>query len=102
MLCSARGKGDNGGITSSSAKTQKHAHDAQNSARRAPQEDKLRRVVLVLTQNPTVVVSGTRISEEIGASRSAIWRIVQHLRGFGVQIEGHPTTGYLLKQVPDL
>lgn len=42
------------------------------------------------------------MSAELGASRSAVWRMVQQLRGYGVNIEGHPTTGYLLKQLPDL
>src|SRR5579872_4567830 len=88
--------------TSKTHKAQPGARHRKDSDQRAPQEDKLRRVVLVLARNPTVIVSGTRVSEEIGASRSAVWRIVQQLRGYGVQIEGHPTTGYLLKQVPDL
>ena len=49
-----------------------------------------------------VVVSGTKLAAEIGVSRSAVWRMVQQLRAYGVPIEGHPTTGYALKQVPDL
>src|SRR5205823_11380756 len=49
-----------------------------------------------------VVVSGTKLAAEIGVSRSAVWRLVQQLRAYGVPIEGHPTTGYALKQVPDL
>lgn len=49
-----------------------------------------------------VVVSGTKLAEEIGASRSAVWRFVQQLRGLGVEITGHPATGYQLTSVPDL
>ena len=49
-----------------------------------------------------MVVSGTKIALEIGASRSAVWRFVQQLRALGVEIAGHPTTGYQLKTVPDL
>jgi len=49
-----------------------------------------------------VVVSGTKLAAEIDVSRSAVWRMAQQLRGYGVPIEGHPTTGYALKQVPDL
>ncbi len=49
-----------------------------------------------------MVVSGTKIAQEIGASRSAVWRFVQQLRALGVEIAGHPTTGYQLKTVPDL
>lgn len=49
-----------------------------------------------------MVISGTKLAEEIGASRSAVWRFVQQLRGMGVEIAGHPATGYQLKSVPDL
>ena len=50
----------------------------------------------------TVVVSGTKVASEIGTSRSEVWRLVQQLRGLGVEIAGHPATGYRLKSVPDL
>jgi BirA family biotin operon repressor/biotin-[acetyl-CoA-carboxylase] ligase len=49
-----------------------------------------------------VVVSGTKIADEIGTSRSEVWRLVQQLRELGVEIAGHPATGYRLKSVPDL
>jgi BirA family biotin operon repressor/biotin-[acetyl-CoA-carboxylase] ligase len=52
--------------------------------------------------NAIVVVSGTKIAEEIGTSRSEVWRLVQQLRTLGVEIAGHPATGYRLKSVPDL
>lgn len=48
------------------------------------------------------MVSGTKIADEIGVSRSAVWRMVQQLRALGVHINGHPTTGYTLGKVPDL
>ena len=50
----------------------------------------------------TVVVSGTKIAEEIGTSRSEVWRLIQQLRGLGVEVAGHPATGYQLRAVPDL
>ncbi len=53
-------------------------------------------------ENATVVVSGTKIAEEIGTSRSEVWRLVQQLRTLGVEIAGHPATGYRLKSAPDL
>lgn len=56
----------------------------------------------LLTQHATVVVSGTKIADEIGTSRSEVWRLVQQLRELGVEIAGHPATGYRLKTVPDL
>ena len=49
-----------------------------------------------------VVVSGTKIAQEIGTTRSEVWRLVQHLRTLGVEIAGHPATGYSLKTIPDL
>jgi BirA family biotin operon repressor/biotin-[acetyl-CoA-carboxylase] ligase len=49
-----------------------------------------------------VVVSGTKIGEEIGTSRSEVWRLIQQLRGLGVDVAGHPATGYQLRAVPDL
>ena len=49
-----------------------------------------------------VMVSGTKIAEEIGTGRSEVWRLVQQLRTLGVEIAGHPATGYQLRAVPDL
>src|SRR5271166_5639057 len=63
---------------------------------------RLGRIVRLLSDNATVVVSGTRIAEELGTSRSEVWRAVQHLRELGVQITGHLATGYQLNSMPDL
>jgi BirA family biotin operon repressor/biotin-[acetyl-CoA-carboxylase] ligase len=52
--------------------------------------------------NATVVVSGTKIAEEIGTTRSEVWRLIQQLRNLNVDIPGHPATGYQLRTVPDL
>lgn len=49
-----------------------------------------------------LVVSGTKLAEEIGASRSEVWRLIQQLRAMGVEIAGHPATGYQMERVPDL
>jgi BirA family biotin operon repressor/biotin-[acetyl-CoA-carboxylase] ligase len=48
------------------------------------------------------VASGTKIAEELHVSRSEVWRLVQQLRQIGVDIAGHPATGYRLTAVPDL
>ena len=50
----------------------------------------------------TVVVSGTKVAEEMGTSRSEVWRLIQQLRSLGVDVAGHPATGYQLRSVPDL
>jgi BirA family transcriptional regulator, biotin operon repressor / biotin---[acetyl-CoA-carboxylase] ligase len=53
-------------------------------------------------ENATVVASGTKIAQEISSNRSEVWRLIQQLRGLGVDVAGHPATGYRLKSVPDL
>lgn len=69
----------------------------------APETDtRLGRIVRVLMSYPTVVISGTKLAHEIGTTRSEVWRLVQNLRKLGVQIEGHPSSGYQLTAVPDL
>lgn len=56
----------------------------------------------LLADNALVVISGTKIADEIGTSRSEVWRLIQQLRGLNVRIAGHPATGYQLEEVPDL
>ena len=63
---------------------------------------RLSRIVRLLSDNAMVVISGTRIADELGTSRSEVWRAVQHLRDLGVQITGHFATGYQLNAMPDL
>jgi BirA family biotin operon repressor/biotin-[acetyl-CoA-carboxylase] ligase len=53
-------------------------------------------------EHATVVVSGTKIAQEIASNRSEVWRLIQQLRGLGVDVAGHPATGYQLRSVPDL
>jgi BirA family biotin operon repressor/biotin-[acetyl-CoA-carboxylase] ligase len=65
-------------------------------------DSRLGRIVRLLSDNATIVISGTRIAEELGTSRSEVWRAVQQLRELGVQIKGHPATGYQLNAMPDL
>ena len=65
-------------------------------------DERLGHLVRLLSDHATVVVSGTKIAEELGISRSEVWRLIEHLRELGVQIEGHPATGYQLGAIPDL
>jgi BirA family biotin operon repressor/biotin-[acetyl-CoA-carboxylase] ligase len=53
-------------------------------------------------EHATVVVSGTKLADEISTSRSEVWRLIQQLRSLGVDVAGHPATGYQLRSVPDL
>ena len=63
---------------------------------------RLGRIVRLLMEHATVVMSGTKIAQEIASSRSEVWRLIQQLRALGVEVAGHPATGYQLKAVPDL
>ncbi|HUM06681.1 MAG TPA: biotin--[acetyl-CoA-carboxylase] ligase [Terriglobales bacterium] len=56
----------------------------------------------LMMDHAMVVVSGTKIADEIGTSRSEVWRLIQQLRGLGVDVAGHPATGYQLRAMPDL
>ncbi|PYV90963.1 MAG: biotin--[acetyl-CoA-carboxylase] ligase [Acidobacteria bacterium] len=52
--------------------------------------------------NATVIVSGTKLAQEIKSNRAEVWRLVQKLRAYGVDIAGRPATGYRLRSMPDL
>jgi BirA family transcriptional regulator, biotin operon repressor / biotin---[acetyl-CoA-carboxylase] ligase len=65
-------------------------------------DERLDSIVDLLTHYRTVVVSGSKIAEEIGTSGKQVWRLIQLLRRLGVEIEGRPATGYVLRTSPDL
>ena len=67
-----------------------------------PTDLRLGRIVRLLMEHATVVMSGTKIADEISSSRSEVWRLIQQLRGLGVDVAGHPANGYQLRTVPDL
>lgn len=77
-------------------------HTDDHSAVGLPADGKLSYIVSLLEDNAMVVLSGTRIAEELGISRSEVWRLIEQLRQLGVQIAGHEGTGYQLEAVPDL
>jgi BirA family biotin operon repressor/biotin-[acetyl-CoA-carboxylase] ligase len=63
---------------------------------------RLGRIVRLLMDHATVVVSGTKVANELHTSRSEVWRLIQQLRSLGVEVEGRPATGYQLLSMPDL
>jgi BirA family biotin operon repressor/biotin-[acetyl-CoA-carboxylase] ligase len=63
---------------------------------------RLGRIVRLLMSHATVVVSGRKIAEEIGTTGAKVWRLIEQLRAAGVDVAGHPMTGYQLRAVPDL
>ena len=84
-----------------------HSHPKTKTSRArstpSPETDaRLGRVIGVLMRYPTVVISGSKLAQEIATTRSEVWRLVEQLRVIGVEITGHPASGYRLTSVPDL
>src|SRR5258708_2797936 len=59
-------------------------------------------LVTLLADNAMIVISGAKIAKEIGVSRSTVWRWVERLRGLGVKVKGHKSSGYVIEKVPDV
>jgi BirA family transcriptional regulator, biotin operon repressor / biotin---[acetyl-CoA-carboxylase] ligase len=77
-------------------------HSSVRLAHGQASDSRLGRIVRLLMDHAMVVVSGTKIAQEIASNRSEVWRLIQQLRGLGVEITGLPATGYQLKSIPDL
>ena len=56
----------------------------------------------LFSANPLLVLSGARIARHIGVSRSTVWRWVGKLRSLGVEVKGHPHTGYHIEGTADV
>lgn len=67
-----------------------------------PTDRRIDKLLSLLIDNATVVVSGGKIAAEIGVSRSTVWRWIERLRALGVRIKGHVATGYQLEKIPDI
>jgi BirA family biotin operon repressor/biotin-[acetyl-CoA-carboxylase] ligase len=82
----------------------KNSSPTKVQAAHQPQTTDLRlgRIVRLLMEHATVVVSGTKIAQEISSNRTEVWRLIQQLRGLGVDVAGHLATGYQLRSFPDL
>ena len=65
-------------------------------------ERKIDKMIHLLAKNATVVVPGPKIAAQIGVTRSTVWRWIKKLRELGVEIKGHPATGYQLLKNPDI
>src|ERR1700692_1644233 len=63
---------------------------------------RLGRILRLLMEHATMVVSGTKIAQEISSNRSEVWRLIQQLRGLCVEPVGHPPPGYRLNSAPAL
>lgn len=63
---------------------------------------KIDTLITLLAKNATVVVPGPKIASEIGVTRSTVWMYIEKLRSLGVEIKGHPSSGYQLQKLPDI
>lgn len=63
---------------------------------------KIDKLVDLFVKNATVVIPGPKIASEIGVTRSTVWDYIERLRELGVDIKGHPASGYQLRKLPDL
>ena len=59
--------------------------------------------ILELFRNqPDDYVSGADVCQELGISRTAVWKHIHHLRDNGYEIDAIPSRGYRLVSLPDL
>jgi BirA family biotin operon repressor/biotin-[acetyl-CoA-carboxylase] ligase len=59
-------------------------------------------LLALLCDNAMIVISGAKIAREIGVTRTTVWRWIEKLRDLGVQVKGHPRTGYHIEQTADV
>jgi len=63
---------------------------------------KILELLQLLSANPMIVISGTRMAKQIGVSRHTVRHWVNKLRALGVDVKGHPRTGYHLHKAVDV
>lgn len=59
-------------------------------------------ILKLLQENPDSYVSGARISEQLGVSRTAVWKHIQALQREGIVIEAVTNRGYRLKEAANV
>jgi BirA family biotin operon repressor/biotin-[acetyl-CoA-carboxylase] ligase len=67
-----------------------------------PTDERIHRLLDLLADHATVVVSGTKMAGEIGVPRSTLRGWVERLRELGVELRGVHATGYQLVRLPDI
>ncbi|MFZ0460890.1 MAG: biotin--[acetyl-CoA-carboxylase] ligase [Candidatus Acidiferrales bacterium] len=67
-----------------------------------PTDRRIDALLALLAENTTIVISGAKIAKEIGVKRQTVWQWIETLRAAGVQVKGHPRTGYHIEQTPDV
>ncbi len=76
--------------------------DSAHREPNGPTDHRVDRLIHLLAENAMVIVPGPKIASEIGVSRLRVWQWVEKLRALGVDIQGIPATGYLLRTLPDI
>ena len=66
------------------------------------QDRQLDRLVDLLVEHATVVLSGTKIASELGVPHSTLGEWMERLRELGVEVRGFPGSGYQLVRLPDI
>lgn len=59
------------------------------------------KIIKALSENPHHFLSGQELAEELGISRTAVWKKIRNLRKLGFEIEGSSAKGYRLTGVAD-
>lgn len=75
---------------------------AKNAYLPGPTDRRIDALLTLLAENPTNVISGASIAKEIGVKRQTVWRWIETLRESGVNVKGHPRSGYHIERVPDV
>lgn len=75
-----------------------------SATRTVPQttDRKILELLQLLSANPMIVLSGTRLAKQIGVSHTTVWRWIEKLRALGVEVKGHARTGYHLQKSADV
>lgn len=60
------------------------------------------KILQVLRQNQETYVSGQELCEQLGVSRTAVWKAIKQLKETGYVIEAVQNKGYHLLMVPDI
>lgn len=58
--------------------------------------------LISLLREADTYVSGQELCEHFGVSRNAVWKVINHLRADGYEIEAVPNKGYALISTPDI
>lgn len=60
------------------------------------------KIIRLLHRHKDDYISGEQISDELGITRAAVWKVINALKNDGGKIEAASGKGYKLKELPDL